>query len=189
MEQEKKSNSIISKVLMFVGIVIIITCIIVTSSSISNLNKMKAKINSEYNQAMIEYEKECDRIDAEYETAYDEWHDAWWNHTADLNDMPDKESYPQRPIKANISGFQFGFVFAIPGIVVGIVLIIAGASQHFSKFSLNHHKEIIENSEKNVTDIHETTDNKNVRVKSNCEYCGGPMDKKSNKCKYCGRER
>ena len=89
-----------SIIIMTIGFVIVVTSIILLVSFVNDYNVKKNNSESAYNQAMIEYQKQKDAIDANYDAAYDDWYDAWWNNgSASLNDRPDLSTYPDRPVK------------------------------------------------------------------------------------------
>ena len=138
-----------------------------------------------------------------YTKAYDQWHDAWWNdHTADLNDQP-------VPVFIILSGFLT---------FIGLGFLIPGVMPYLTKFALKHHKEILDYTGEDITDVgskmvdisapvaNKTVDKiivptvkkvKNAITQDDntseemlyCRYCGKKIEKDSKFCKHCGEKQ
>ena len=122
-KEKKKMNLKISKTFIIIGLIIIILGIVFLSISIGTLKQNNAR----------------------YEQAYDQWYDAWWNDkTADLNDMPKRESTPAMlPIS----------IFMIIG---GLGVLVVGLKPYITKFVLKHKKEILDYAGEDMTNIGNT---------------------------------
>lgn len=158
MEQEKKSKLKISKKIMIVGIVMLVIGIICLIASISSFVSAKRA----------------------YDVAYDQWHDDWWYaHTADLNDMPDR----------NYIGKIFLIFLSVALIIVSIFVITVGARPYMSKFAEKYNNEINSYATEELGKLQKTAEEKpSVNHKKVCGYCGAKLDKTSSTCNYCGKD-
>lgn len=161
MSFKKKFSPKISKIILTIGIILFVIGIICLVSSIRNF------------------------IDAKkaYDSAYDRWHDAWWNdHTADLNDKPD---FP------GISKF-LPIVFSIFLTIASLVITMIGATPFLSKVAIKYRNEVKEAITEVSTqkETAETTKKQNHTPKHNgeCKYCGAKLRKDSSTCEYCGKD-
>ena len=147
-----------------------------------------------------------------YKNAYDQWHDAWWNFNADLNDMPTA-------------------VFIILSALLtagGFAILMIGLAPYIGKLSLKRRQEILEYSGEDMTnignkmvDISAPVMNKMVDISAPmmnkavdnvvvpsfrkikeaikedeektpqiyCKHCGVQIDEDSKFCKKCGKEQ
>ena len=173
-----------SIIIMAIGFVIVVTSIILLVSFVNDYNVKKNNSESAYNQAMIEYQKQKDAIDANYDAAYDDWYDAWWNNgSASLNDRPDLPTYPDRPVKEFVS-LSPVVVFSFFGIIIGSFVLILGIVPN----SKNRQKEVLDSVIETVNNVQNSMENSKKNTRTNCPNCGAPIDKKTNTCKYCGRD-
>ena len=99
--------------------------------------------------AISNYNKEKERLEAQWEEEYDQWQEDFWNSEAGINDAPD------RPEK----DFPVGSVYMILGcivvIFVGLGVTLSGASPYFLKFGAKRTKETLDYVGEDITDIGE----------------------------------
>lgn len=172
--EKKRKFIVLSNILIVVGVGLIILFVILMFSSIIAFKKEREMKNAEFDQAMMEYE-----------AAYDEWHDAWWNdRTATLEDMP------TMPKKDGFSGFSSGETLVyIPGIMFGVSVLVAGIVIRFVKATPKHNKEMLEELVANTENQGDVVDDQKDGRPKVCPCCGGSLDSSSKTCPYCGREQ
>ena len=141
MEQEKKQNLKISKTIMIIGIVMLVVAIVLLILSIN-------KANADYTIAEQKYNEQV----AEYNAAYDDWYHRWWDlHTASPNEMPTKTDYVD-----DVLGPRYNPTFIILsgfGILISFGVIFAGMRPYFLKFVLKRHKEVLDYTGEDISNV------------------------------------
>lgn len=180
MEKQKKTK-LISKILICIGIVVVALGISLVVSSIKDYNKAKSESRLEYQQKLDKYNQDM----AEYEEAYDEWHDQWWGGNGDvtLNDQPKRPTHPgfEKIVVPPMTLFLGIFIM-----IVGIGVIASGFISHIAKPVVNNKKDVFGLVGNMVTNV---APNKNEERKNNfvyCSYCGRKNKATEVECSDCG---
>ena len=156
--QRSKKSALIGVIVMIVGAILIFVGV-----------KSLAAHNSWVKAAESQYEQE-----------YNEWQENWWNHDANLSDMP-KRPNTMPPVGQILLIFG-GAVAAF----IGLGMVISGKATSSFLNSAEENKELLNGlDEEPLEDESIMKKNTTGKKKTKCENCGATI--KGNTCEYCGQ--